>query len=140
MLQRRNYLMSEAFQPIAFRPPSENRMIFWLMSLVDLQLLTIFRFLRLPLCSYRGRLLNVGPGESPWRDLLPQGEFIGFDADMSRKFECGISQPLLAMTEKGCPMTTTVSITYYSQKCWNTLLIPGSSLPTCRVSCLREEL
>jgi len=61
-------------------------MIFWVMSLVDLQLLIILRFLRLPLCSCRGRLLDVGPGESPWRDLLPQGEFIGVDADMSGEF------------------------------------------------------
>lgn len=57
-----------------------------MMSLLDLQLLTIFRFLLLPLCSSRGRLLDVRPSESPWRDLLPQGEFIGVDADMSGEF------------------------------------------------------
>lgn len=79
--------MSEAFQPIAVRPRSENRLIFWGRCLVDLQLLTIFRFLRSPLSSCRGRLLDVGAGESPWRDLLPRGGgYVGVDADLSGEF------------------------------------------------------
>ena len=79
--------MSEAFQPIAVRSPSENRLFFWLRCLADFQLLTIFRFLLLPLHSCRGRLLDVGAGEAPWRDLMPVGvEYVGVDADLSDEF------------------------------------------------------
>ena len=79
--------MSEAFQPVAVRPPSENRLLFWLRCLADLQLLTIYRFLVLPLGSCRGRVLDVGAGEAPWKDLLPAGlEYVGVDADLSDEF------------------------------------------------------
>ena len=79
--------MSEAFQPIAVRPPNENRLLFQIRCLADLQLLTIFRFLVFPLSSCRGRVLDVGAGEAPWRDLLPAGvEYVGVDADLSGEF------------------------------------------------------
>ena len=79
--------MSEAFQPVAVRPPSANRWLFLVRCLADLQLLTIFRFLVSPLSSCRGRLLDVGAGEAPWRDLLPAGtEYVGVDADLSSEF------------------------------------------------------
>lgn len=79
--------MSEAFQPVAVRPPSENRFFFWVRCLADLQLLTIFRFLTLPLKSCRGRVLDVGAGEAPWRDLLSEEvEYVGVDADLSGEF------------------------------------------------------
>ena len=79
--------MPEAFQPIAVRPPSENRFLFWVRCLVDLQLLTIFNFLRRPLGSCRGRVLDVGAGEAPWRDLLAEGvEYVGVDVDSSGEF------------------------------------------------------
>lgn len=79
--------MPETFQPIAVRPPSENRLLFLLRCLADLQLLTIFRFLVIPLNSCRGRVLDVGAGEAPWRDLLPVGvEYVGVDADLSGEF------------------------------------------------------
>ena len=79
--------MSEAFQPVAVRPPSENRLLFWLRCTVDLQLLTIFRFLVLPLSSCRGRVLDVGAGEAPWRDFLAAGvEYVGVDVDLSGEF------------------------------------------------------
>jgi len=80
-------IVSEAFQPIAVRPPNENRLFFWVRCLADLQLLTIFRFLVLPLSSCRGRVLDVGAGEAPWRDLMPLGvEYVGVDADLSGEF------------------------------------------------------
>ena len=58
-----------------------------MVSLADLQLLTIFRFLAMRLGSCCGRLLDVGAGETPWRDLLPAGvEYVGVDADLSGEF------------------------------------------------------
>lgn len=79
--------MPEAFQPISIRPPSENRVLFRVRCLVDLQLLTVFRFLVPHLCSCRGRVLDVGAGEAPWRELLPAGvEYVGVDVDMSGNF------------------------------------------------------
>ena len=78
--------MSETFQPIAVRPPSENRLLFSLRCLVDLQLLTIYRFLRSQLGSWRGRVLDVGAGEAPWRELLTHTEYIGVDVDLAGEF------------------------------------------------------
>lgn len=79
--------MVEAFQPIAVRPQSENRWLFGVRCVVDLQLLTIFRFLRCPLGACRGRVLDVGAGESPWKDLLPASvNYVGVDADSSGEF------------------------------------------------------
>lgn len=79
--------MSEVFQPIPVRPPSENKILFRVRCLVDLQLLTIFRFLNRALSSCQGRLLDVGAGEAPWRELMPMGvEYVGVDADLSGEF------------------------------------------------------
>lgn len=79
--------MSETFQPISVRPPSENKALFWARCLVDLQLLTIFRFLVPHLGSCRGRVLDVGAGEAPWRELLPVGVgYVGVDVGMSGNF------------------------------------------------------
>ena len=79
--------MSEAFQPVAVRPPSENQLLFWVRCLADLQLLTIFRFLLLPLNACKGRVLDVGAGEAPWRDLMPlEVDYVGVDADLSGEF------------------------------------------------------
>jgi SAM-dependent methyltransferase len=37
--------------------------------------------------SCRGRVLDVGAGEAPWKDLLPEGvEYFGVDADLSGEF------------------------------------------------------
>lgn len=80
--------MPEAFQPIPIRPPSENRVLFWARCSIDLQLLTIFRFLNRSLSSCKGRLLDVGAGEAPWRDLLPKCvEYVGVDTDLSGEFK-----------------------------------------------------
>lgn len=78
--------MSEAFQPIAVKPPSDNRFVFWLRCLVDLQLLTIYQFLRGKLNSLQGRVLDVGAGQAPWRELLSKAEYVGVDVDTAGAF------------------------------------------------------
>lgn len=78
--------MSEAFQPVAIRPPSENRLLFAVRCCIDLQLLTVFRFLRAELPACRGRVLDVGAGEAPWRELLAEAEYVGLDLDAAGQF------------------------------------------------------
>lgn len=78
--------MAEAFQPIAVRPPTENRLLFALRCVADLQLLTILRFLRPNIGSWQGRVLDVGAGEAPWCDLMPDAEYFGVDVAASAEF------------------------------------------------------
>jgi len=78
--------MPEAFQPIAVRPPSDNRFFFWLRCLVDLQLLTIYQYLSGKLPSLQGRVLDVGAGQAPWRELLRKAEYVGVDVDTAGSF------------------------------------------------------
>jgi len=54
--------------------------------MLDLQLLTILRFLRTYLPSCRGRLLDVGAGEAPWKDLLTEAEYTGVDVEAADEF------------------------------------------------------
>ncbi len=79
--------MSEAFKPIAVKPPSANRLLFWIRCRVDLQLLTIYDFLRPALNLVRGSLLDVGAGEAPWRELLhPAVTYIAVDVESAAEF------------------------------------------------------
>ena len=78
--------MAEAFQPIAVRAPTESRSLFALRCLLDLQLLTIVRFLRPIIGEWRGRVLDVGAGEAPWCDLMPHAEYVGVDVQTAGEF------------------------------------------------------
>lgn len=79
--------MSEAFQPIAVRPRSENKIFFWFRCLFDFQLLTISSFLTLPISHCKGKLLDVGAGEVPWREFFPPSiEYVGVDVDTFSQF------------------------------------------------------
>jgi SAM-dependent methyltransferase len=78
--------LSEAFQPIAVRAPSESRWLFALRCLLDLQLLTVWRFLKCRLPSWTGRVLDVGAGEAPWRELLTNSEYVGVDVASACEF------------------------------------------------------
>ena len=78
--------MSEAFQPIPVRPPSEARALFAFRCMLDFQLLTIYRFLRPELLAFRGRVLDAGAGEAPWRELLAHVEYVGIDVDEAAGF------------------------------------------------------
>ena len=72
--------MRETFQPIAVKAPEDNRLLFFLRCLVDVQLLTIYRFLSGHLRNVSGRMLDVGAGQAPWKGLLPvAAEYFGVD-------------------------------------------------------------
>ncbi len=78
--------MSETFKPIPVRSQADNPSLFAIRCLLDLQLLTIYRFLRGNVNSWQGRVLDVGAGESPWRDLMKGVEYVGADVDSAGEF------------------------------------------------------
>jgi SAM-dependent methyltransferase len=78
--------MTEAFKPIAIRPPSANPLLFAMRCVIDLQLLTTYRFLARELPACRGRVLDVGAGEAPWRELLSGAEYVGLDVESAAEF------------------------------------------------------
>jgi SAM-dependent methyltransferase len=79
--------LRETFQPIAVKAPDDNKLLFGLRCALDLQLLTIYRFLAGQLKHTSGSLLDVGAGEAPWRSMLAQGtSYIGVDIHDACKF------------------------------------------------------
>ena len=82
--------MKEDFKPISVKPPNENPAMFRLRCVLDLQLLTIYRFLRPRLGSWNGRALDVGAGEAPWRYLMgPRVAYQGVDTQSADQFGMG---------------------------------------------------
>jgi ubiquinone/menaquinone biosynthesis C-methylase UbiE len=78
--------VSEAFQPISVKPAGDNLLLFAVRCAFDLQLLTIHRFLRRELASCYGRVLDVGAGQAPWRELLDHAEYTGLDVESAQDF------------------------------------------------------
>ena len=79
--------MSEIFKPIPVVPASNNSLLFSLRCLFDLQLHEIRRFLSRELVGCRGRFLDVGAGQAPWRELFDQNvTWIGLDVETSWHF------------------------------------------------------
>jgi SAM-dependent methyltransferase len=74
-------MAGEAFQPIPVAPPSANPAAFALRCLVDLQLGTIVEHLRPAMAALPpGAILDVGAGQSPWREWLPAHcRYVGLD-------------------------------------------------------------
>lgn len=66
-------MFEEKFQPISVKPPSNSPLLFKMRCWVDLQLGSIVRHLRPEMARLQGKILDVGAGESPWREWLPQG-------------------------------------------------------------------
>lgn len=79
----KNSGVAETFKPIAVRAPSAGRVRFFLRCLVDLQVGTIARALRPALANLPpGAVLDVGAGESPWREWLPKHcRYVGLDVE-----------------------------------------------------------
>jgi SAM-dependent methyltransferase len=74
-------MTGETFQPISVKPPSANPLAFALRCLVDLQLGTIVEHLRPAMAALPpGAVLDVGAGQSPWREWLPPHcRYVGLD-------------------------------------------------------------
>lgn len=78
--------MPEAFKPIAIEPPGAAPLAFAIRCLLDLQLLTTYRFLKRELPRCRGKVLDVGAGQAPWRELLSQASYTGLDIEGADDF------------------------------------------------------
>ncbi len=78
---------AEQFQPLPVLAPNASRWRFVVRCLVDLQLGSIVRALRQPLSEARGTVLDVGAGESPWKDFLAaDATYLGIDVKHSGSF------------------------------------------------------
>ena len=95
--------LPEAFQPIAVRSPADGPIRFELRCLLDLQLLTIYRFLRTELSACRGRVLDVGAGQSPWRSLLNEAQYVGIDVEGAGEFGMQRKQDIIYYDGKTIP-------------------------------------
>jgi SAM-dependent methyltransferase len=77
----------EKFQPISVKPPSRNPILFWIRCQVDLQLGTIVKYLRPAMSALKGDILDVGAGESPWREWMALGcHYHGIDVERSSEY------------------------------------------------------
>ena len=92
--------MNEVFQP---KPVKMNgSLMFRLRCLFDLQLSTIFEQLRIELPKWRGGVIDVGAGESPWRFLLnSKCDYVGLDIANSDDFKMQSSREGITYYEGG---------------------------------------
>ena len=82
--------MAEKFKPISNTPPDSTigKIKFFGRTILDLQILTIYRDLKRELPGYSGNVLDVGCGQSPYRFLLTKGvNYFGIDIVDADKFD-----------------------------------------------------
>ena len=82
--------MAEKFKPISNTPPDSGigKIKFFGRTILDLQILTIYRDLKKELPGYTGSVLDVGCGQSPYRFLLTKGtNYFGIDIVDADKFD-----------------------------------------------------
>ena len=84
-------LKTESFRPVANTPPTTlaGKARFYGRMLVDLQVLTVYRDLRRHLPDFRGEVLDVGCGQSPYRFLLDAHatHYVGIDILDADRFD-----------------------------------------------------
>jgi len=87
-------MQQENFKPISVKAPSSNRLLFAVRCLLDLQLKTIVRPLRPAMARLQGTVIDVGAGESPWREWLPAAtRYQGIDVASAEAFGMEPSRP-----------------------------------------------
>jgi SAM-dependent methyltransferase len=92
--RRRQHMAEERFKPISVKPPSSSLLGFKLRSFVDLQLGTIAAHLRPEMALLSGCVLDVGAGESPWREWLPTNcTYRGIDIDNASDYGMTANKP-----------------------------------------------
>jgi ubiquinone/menaquinone biosynthesis C-methylase UbiE len=84
-------MKKEGFRPVSNTPPDSlvGKVKFYGRMLLDLQILTIYKDLSQTLPSYKGQILDVGCGQSPYRFLLDstQSQYYGIDIVDAEKFD-----------------------------------------------------
>ena len=77
----------EMFQPTPVEPPSRNPLLFRIRCCIDLQLGTIVKYLRPSMSRLHGRILDIGAGQSPWKEWLPPDcHYQGIDVSDSSEY------------------------------------------------------
>lgn len=83
--------MKEKFQPLANSAPDSipKKIKFYGRMILDLQILTIFRDIKKVVPFYKGNVLDVGCGDSPYRFLLDKSKatYYGIDIADAAKFD-----------------------------------------------------
>jgi len=83
--------MAEKFRPVSNTPPETftGKIKFYGRMLLDLQILTIFRDVKKELPHFRGNVLDIGCGQSPYNFLLNESAttYYGIDIVDAEKFD-----------------------------------------------------
>ena len=85
------HVSDESFRPLPNAPPTTfgRRLAFCARLMFDLQVFTVYRDLRRHLRGYRGNVLDVGCGLSPYRFLLDEHTtlYVGIDIHDAERFD-----------------------------------------------------
>jgi SAM-dependent methyltransferase len=96
----------EQFRPIAVRydPSLWGRWLFAVRCLIDLQVRTVYGFLRSKVPQMQGSLLDVGCGESPYAHLLsPMATYTGVDIATAPQFGMHAADGIVSYDGKTLP-------------------------------------
>jgi SAM-dependent methyltransferase len=87
--------MGEQFQPISNTPPVglTGKIKFYGRMLLDLQILTIFKDVKKHLPNYKGNVLDIGCGQSPYKFLLDATSTKYFGIDIIEATSFGYNNP-----------------------------------------------
>ena len=87
--------MGEQFQPISNTPPEglTGKIKFYGRMLLDLQILTIFKDVKKHLPDYKGNVLDIGCGQSPYKFLLNADATQYFGIDIIEATSFGYNNP-----------------------------------------------
>jgi SAM-dependent methyltransferase len=87
--------MTEQFQPISNTPPVGliGKLKFYGRMVFDLQILTIYKDVKKYLPSYKGDVLDIGCGQSPYKFLLNKNETRYFGIDIIEANKFGYNNP-----------------------------------------------
>lgn len=87
--------MTEQFQPISNTPPSgfTGKLKFYGRMLLDLQILTIFKDIKKELPAYKGNVLDIGAGQSPYKFLLDPAATRYYGIDIAEANSFGYDNP-----------------------------------------------
>lgn len=91
--------MKETFRPVAHNPPDSfiNAIKFYGRLVLDFQTLTIFKYLYKQLPKMRGKLLDVGCGNGPFKYLVDRNhcQYIGIDIAGAGNFDYNNSEIII---------------------------------------------